>query len=314
MKNVFVGLRAHFVDAHVLRLAEFLRKADCEFALVVDETKGEVETSGLPKVAITNAGLDRLGLYRGFEGPAWRCGDYGLALAREKFGGCGLYWLIEHDVRLGFDSAAEFFDLFRDESATDFFGAELRAADAGWFWRASMAARYPTVYRCLFPIVRLSSRALDHLAAGRRRMYAAAAANPEALWPNDEAFTATELMNNGFACRDFNSLGAPLYDRSSFSFERPMAQSDFESRKVGRLLCHPVLCGDQLFQKIYSMTRSNGDVEGAVRIVERLAGREWSAADAARYAAELRRGCRPLSGWRARMPRWLRPGTTTRLG
>jgi|GEM_PF-1848993 len=316
MKETFIGLRTHFVDERVLRLAAELRDAtDCEFALVLDETRSEIDSQGLPKIGLTNAALDRLGLYRGFEGAAWRCGDYGLYLAKQKFDRCRFFWLIEHDVRLNFRSAAEFFELFRGADATDFFAAGLREADAHWFWRRSMSAHHARVHRCLFPIVRASARALDHLSGRRRALCAEAASAPaEALWANDEAFAATELMNGGFVCRDFNALGAPLYTKKSFSFEGPIAQSEFEKKEIDRLLYHPVLHGRHLFEKILRMTRSNGDVDGAIAIVRGLAGREWTAAEADGYVADVRAHCRPATGWRARLPRWLRRDATTRLG
>ncbi len=82
---------------------------------------------------------------------------------------------------------------------------------------------YIVAWRCHFPLVRLSGRAIDFL-LGRRRLAStrimAIAPQSRPGWPNDGAFVACELHCNGFDRAD-------CYDRTTF---------------LNGVLVHPATC------------------------------------------------------------------------
>ena len=303
--DTFIGLRAHYADDHVCRFAALLSRAvPCEFAVLMDETGGPQNEFWLPTLSITTDTLDRLGLVRDCEAPTWRCGDYSLYLALERYPHCRYFWLIEPDVRIHFTDIGDFFSLYAGDP-TDLLAAGFRIAKPSWDWHESMAWYSPTVYRCLFSAVRLSRRALTHLLSERRRIRETRPA--ASRWPNDEAFVATVLASGDFKCRDLNDAHRAVYSERTFTYSRPIAQSDFVEREPDGQIYHPVLSGDRLFRKILRDAQyGRRDVRGANDTIRRLTGREWDETDAARYLAEIDAACKPESGLRAIQARWLR--------
>jgi hypothetical protein len=103
-----------------------------------------------------------------------------------------------------------------------------------------MADRYAQVYGCIFPITRLSGRAIDHLFAARRAARQPPSDEAFAAWPNDEVFVATELMNHDFACADFNGVRPGSYTEHGLRTGLPHDREDLLSRPPDGLIYHPV--------------------------------------------------------------------------
>lgn len=291
--HTFIGLRTHYIDDGVRRFASRLMvETPFEFALLVDEACEGARVEGLPKIAIDPTALDALGLYRNFEAPGWRCGDYALYLARQQFPACQYYWVTEPDVRINVAHLSEFFDMFSADSS-DLIVSQLRLAEDGWYWRRSMETSRYDVYRCFFPLVRISGEALDFLAAERRRR--AADARCRDLWPNDEAFVATVLKHGGFRCRDLNEFGNGPCSSETFTFDRPIAEADFKGLGFDGKVYHPVLGGDRLFKKLLQNVKAGGSPQHALEEVSRLIGIEWSETEAHQYLAQMAAIERPRS-------------------
>ena len=208
--------RTHFVDE---RLLAFARSIDghegYHVVLAIDESHGSIDTAGFEKISLTREAFEPLGLYTEIGDIFWRCGDYPLYLARLRFPGSERFWLIEYDVTINREEPIDFFRGIDDAHAHDFLATHFRKPEEWWPFRHSMEARSSDVYRCYFPLVRLSGRALDFARAERARATAdirrlAREQRPE--WANDEAFVATVLQNNGFRCADFNELGRHYTD------------------------------------------------------------------------------------------------------
>jgi hypothetical protein len=103
-----------------------------------------------------------------------------------------------------------------------------------------MCQQYPAVYGCIFPITRLSGRAIDHLYQARR---AASVSNSEDLfptWPNDEVFVATELKNHGFECRDLGEQREGLYKRGTLRIGLPHDRGQLMAQPLDEQIYHPV--------------------------------------------------------------------------
>jgi hypothetical protein len=295
MTETAILLRTHYVDAQVRGMIEALAASSAHpvYALV-DESRAPVEFGAIPKIAL-HAGLPaELGLYHGVEKLYWRCGDYGLYAARRALPEVGRFWLIEPDVRLRLDRPGAFFDCFADDPA-DLLVTHLRPAEPTWDWGKTMEDGGP-VWRCLFPLVRTSARALDHLLEARREAgarFAAAGSDPQ-FWPNDEVFVATTLMRAGFDCRDLNAHGE-VYDPQSFGYWWPISDRQLETQGREGFAYHPVLNGDAYFRKLFHLAvrlRDFAALEGAITA---LTGVEWSEEQAANYrrAVDLARSFDP---------------------
>lgn len=283
--------RTHYVDDAVFSLAATLSQQAClDLVFVVDETRGPIDTRGIGKVSLTYDHIDRAGLHRHFERPTWRCGDYGFYLAQQMHPGYAHYWMIEHDVRINYVHQREFFAQYTDCDVVDLLAPYFAESGSEWFWHRSMTPFHLRVYRCLFPVIRLSHKAIGFLFERRRSIgvaFASRSDGPECLWPNDEAFVATELANNGFVCRDLNAIGRTQYTRRSMTFTTPISQADFSSLRPDGLIYHPVLYGQHYAKKLLAMTAASGDVLSARQQISRLVGREWSQQEADTYQREL---------------------------
>lgn len=121
------------------------------------------------------------------------------------------YWRIENDVYCNGSSYFKFLSRFKNNQ-DDLIISKLRLERKNglWFWSEKMEWIYDCVdiYGSLFPVVRLSNRALDFLYKKRLEYsvrYDIAKASKN-RWPYCELFVPTELTNNGFSCSD---LGEP---------------------------------------------------------------------------------------------------------
>src|ERR1700761_4536176 len=172
-------------------------------------------------IPLGEAAIDRMALPRP---PKWEwlCGDYALYRARAECPEAEHIWLIEYDVAINFARASDFFARFADDTA-DFLAFDYEPATPAWSWTRLMRPFGEPVMRCMFPVVRLSARALDHLLDQRRALAEVA---PE-VWPNDESFVATVLTRDGFVCR---SLNEGLTTADSFSWSRPHSMKEIPAK------------------------------------------------------------------------------------
>jgi hypothetical protein len=222
--------------------------------LVADETAQVVEqgpASG--KIALTPGRLHELGLLAAPDA-MWRCGDYALYAAAAALPEATQFWMVEPDVRIHMPEPGDFFAFFQQHSEVDFLACRLWETNAGWSWYASMKPYAERIFSCLFPLTRFSRRALDFLLLRRRALAAlhqASLAGGEAReWPNDEVFCATELLNAGFRCMDFNGFGRDFYTRETFGFLEAVALSRLARMPHDGMIYHPVLGGEQLDRKL----------------------------------------------------------------
>ena len=238
MRELIV-VRTHLADAP--SLAAFDRYAAAsgrDVTFCCDERKGPVETGGRRKVTLDAAAMEALGLLP-HPNAGWRCGDYFYYATRAAMPDYDAYWLVEPDVLVNAPDLAAFLDGFADP-ATDFTAARLGPRDARWVWHRTVADDYPAVHGCIFPITRISGRAIDHLHRARRAAAARMAARGLDTWPNDEVFVATELMHAGFACADFNAAGRQAYTPRSLRIDAQHDRATLAAAPPDGLIWHPV--------------------------------------------------------------------------
>jgi hypothetical protein len=283
MSDTAILVRTHYLDEELRRLiASLAESSPHPVRALVDESVRPVEFGSIPKISLGPELAGELGLYDGADKLYWRCGDYGLYAARRALPQVERFWLIEPDVRIRLDRPGAFFDRFADDPA-DLIVSNLRPAEPSWDWRKTMDDGGP-VWRCLFPLVRLSARALDHLLQARREFgarFVAAGADSQ-FWPNDEVFAATTLMRAGLDCRDLNA-GGEVYDPATFGYWWPL--SDRQVVETGRegFAYHPVLNGDRYFQKLFHLAVRLKDFAALEGAIDALTGIEWDEAQAVHY-------------------------------
>ena len=193
---------------------------------------------GRDKIGFDADRLRALGLFL-HPRAGWRCGDYAYYVTRAARPDYDFYWLTEPDVLINTgDLAATFAAL--NAGTADLLAPRLYERDARWEWSRTMRGRYETVYGCIFPITRLSGRAIDHLHAARRAALVEESRAAFSSWPNDEVFVATEAMNNSFACKDILEQLPGSYTRDSLRTGLPHDRARLETGVPNGLIYHPV--------------------------------------------------------------------------
>ena len=85
-----------------------------------------------------------------------------------------------------------------------------------------------------------SAAAIDAMLA--KRVAQSGSSQRRKAWPNDEAFTATTLVNGGFDCRDLNEF-ARVYEPETFNWTTPLRGEDLPPVAEGLRFFHPVMFG-----------------------------------------------------------------------
>lgn len=289
MSRTAVLIRTHYADEQLRAFAATLRSERMfDVYALVDETRGAVDLGDIPKIAVSMEAAAELGLCVATPNLLWRCGDYGLYLARRALPGYDAFWMIEPDVRLWSAAPSSILSKFPPPDEADFLAAHLRPAEPDWNWGRTMDLADGPVWRCLFALVRLSGRALDAMLVERRRLSALAAekgADP-AFWPNDEVFTASTLVRKGFVCRDFNNFGR-IYEPVGFSFWIPLSERELAASGQEGWIYHPVLSGQRYFLKLFRLASEQGNLDGLERLVDSLVGSEWTEEEAVGHRRAL---------------------------
>ena len=220
-----------------------------------------------PRVMVTEESCRALGLYC----PAdfrWRCGDYGMYLARRQFPDVRHFWLIEYDIRLAGGGVSEFFDVFEAHPEIDLVACHLRRAEKGWRWYRTAMGRDAEPYACSLGIVRISARALDALLS-KRKAHSTRRLR-QADWANDEAFVATSAHQARLVCRDFNDFGQRFYDETTWSLYSKIDGDNFHPPKTGVKIYHPVLFGGSFTNGNYTFQELSGPPTRSQKVVRRL--------------------------------------------
>lgn len=247
-------LRCHNFDAPARRLFDFLHETSGrDVVLICEEGRAAVDAGkGRAKIGLDRAHVEAMGLHapRNF---AWLCGDYFLFTGMQSLPNYDRYWMIEYDVRLGFAQARQFFDRFADPTI-DFLAFMMREAGPNWSWYEPMRHFSARVHACLFPIVAVGRKALQHAFAERRRMSEGfaetLAENPARRWPNDESFMSTVLNEGGFRCSDMNAMDRRLATSRTYRFGLPMSDLRIAEMPPTGMVYHPVHAGAHFLRKL----------------------------------------------------------------
>ena len=262
-----IVIRTHYVDRDLLSLADPLSK-DPDYLLVfaVDERNAIISTEGFPKVSLSEETFSKLGLPLRGQNEMWKCGDYVLYAVLDQFPHLERIWLIENDAHVNRTDPLAFFQILDQRSQHDFVATYVEAASPDWFWHKTMSGRHGDVYKCFYPVVRASARAVRHLLDQRRSSEALASSkDPDYVIPNDEAFTTTELMAGRFSVADLNEMG-DYYTPHTFNYHSLFHPNDLEPED-GRLY-HPVRSGRRYLQRV--LLRPPEHRDEILRVLEKM--------------------------------------------
>lgn len=213
---------------------------------VVDETSGHVEVpDNYNKVSFNVSDLHRLALFSDFNRVGWLCGDYFYYILREHVK-AGYYWLVEPDVKFTYPELGSFFGAF-DNQEHDFLAPLFGRKNPKWGWYGHARLISENVYGCIYPITRMSARAVDLLLKERQSL--SKQFYEEGLtwrgYPNDESFSATILVKNGFMCDDMRAIQPDAFSQCTTAFPLPWetAAKSISSCQV----VHPALEDDDFW-------------------------------------------------------------------
>ena len=252
----------------VFEFADFLRRVSHgRVLLLVDNRRGNPLPVRDDLLILDDASYRSLNLHCPAD-VAWRCGDYGLYLARKTYPDFRYYWMLEDDLRIDGD-AAEFFRFFSSLHHIDLLAARLAPAKLDWHWYPHSMARDVTTYSCFFPITRSSGRALDLMYETRRKH--SRQLNRLLLWPNDESFCATSVISSGLVAEDINGLGRTFYDDEGYSLMGDSKQ--LSNPCIPPRLLHPVYIERDADRSSRSTQRYSGVLSRGFRVRRALAKR-----------------------------------------
>ena len=254
--GIGIIIRASRVENRTIQLARSLmRSTTYTVFLALDERDVEWDTFEITKLSISTSSLDRLGLPIKGINFAWQCGDYALYLAHTHSPHLSSFWLVEEDVYINLINPLAFFERVDKLTSSDLLVANLQIADHNWFWYEVTSRFYNRVFRCLFPVVRVSQAAVVHLLEERQRQEVLLCRHemtPDQI-PNDEGFVASALVQRAFAVADLNDI-AELYSPESFSFGDLINRHMLPGNSV---LYHPVAEGTDYVQRLARNDRTS---------------------------------------------------------
>lgn len=229
-------------------------------AVAVDETRAPVDVGRYAKIAVTRPACEKLGLHCPVDF-TWRNGDYCLYLAHHQFPEVKWFWMVEPDVEHSFDHFGEFIARFDQVPGIDFLSGHLHPAEPGWHWGGTVRGGKNGVYRCFFPLIRMTARAVQACWMQRRR--ARFSLRSQLYWANDEAFVANAVRRAGLQAADLNSLGSPVYAADTFGYV-PLDGDDGGFRQEKDRVYHPVLYGAAYQRRVARIAGATNSLAGRV--------------------------------------------------
>ncbi len=251
-----IVIRTHYVDEELLSLAARLsEKSDYLVVFAVDERDKVIPTQEFAKVSISYDVFSRLRLPLRNQNEIWKCGDYILYAVLDRFPQLDYIWLLENDAYVNRTDPLSFFQDLDKRSRHDFLATYVEVASPEWFWHKTMSGKHSEVHKCFFPLVRVSAQAIRHLLSQRRLdEETTPAEDHDRIIPNDEAFTATELVTGGFSVVDLNEMG-DYYTPRSFNYHDLFHPKDLKPEDG--ILYHPVRSGSRYLQRALPRAANN---------------------------------------------------------
>lgn len=238
-RESLILVRTRALDREVRRFATDLRQASgCDVRFILDERNAIVRLDNDEVVSLNRVSLEALGIFVPHD-VGWRCGDYGLYIACRQYPSYDHYWVMDDDFRIGGDARAFFASC--DHRPEDFLGIDFRAAAKSDYWWPHLRACDARGHLCVFPVLRLSRAAVE--LCFQKRQAQSGRWSRRALWPNDEGFVATTVVQAGLQAADFRVVDSDLYSSETFTVNGQVFK-DVSAEGPPRLY-HPVRAAER---------------------------------------------------------------------
>ena len=255
-----VLVRAHFEHEKLEAMCDLLAASDrYDLYLAANCTAGPVSAAACPTVPFKVSDLPALGFET--EEPRFivDISDVLFAHIKRCIPDYDFYILLEYDVELTRDDPQVFEALVERLSHPDFADVDMvgtrvrEQVGEAWNHTAKARARYDQVWSTFFPIVGLSSRAIDHLHRERLDETERTAGADERIFC--EAFVGSALLHAGFRICDLLEIIPDAYTDDSFYFGQPMLWRTPASRDRRTAVNHPVFDGREYLEKHLTYAR-----------------------------------------------------------
>ncbi len=258
MQNTLVFMRTHIITRGVISEFLKLKKSGYDCVLFIDNRSGIIKEDLEPVRVLNFFGEDvncflfneeifkklNLPLFANknknsnLTNVMWFCADYSFYCIKKYFPSYDFYWHFDYDVFCNGKSYEPFFKLYCDNES-DLLVSHFCKLDIDSEWSLLEKSEwiYNNVqkYASFFPVVRLSSLAIDFLYTKRvehSEIFERIKNNKLNRWINCELFVPTELLNNNFTGENIEQplRFSPEYDLNE---ERLFENQD-------NLIYHPV--------------------------------------------------------------------------
>ena len=148
----------------------------------------------------------------------------------------------------------------------DFVTAWFVMASAEWQWYNTISPFVQHPYNCMMQLCRVSRRALTLLLEKRRALgerFLLERRDPNS-WPNDEAFVAATLVEQGLRTALFSEHAPNFRHAGTFTFVKPTSARWLEHLPLNDTIYHPVEHGDKFVAraKAYLNMRNHTNPSG----------------------------------------------------
>lgn len=268
--NQTVIIRTHVYNSDVQSLLDrFAAETDFNVLVVADETSAPLNApTHIPKIGFDKDLLNQMGLAVPTR-VGWLCGDYFFYVARTNRPTDEYFWIIEPDCVINSADLGAFFSPFSNIT-DDLLAIGLSPRTNIWSWYAVMHEYVPHVYGCLFPLLRLSGRAVDYLYEKRKQISADFARSGRSVdfMPNDEAHVASLLFNSpAFKCRNINDILGGIGGGLNFTDVMPFSRKFLSEGKPDGYVYHSVRSGEdfrQRYEHFLSLIQNSNQLNRAV--------------------------------------------------
>jgi hypothetical protein len=243
------AFRTYAWDEGIAELARrfFMAVPSARKVVLVDETRGPIETSGYEKVSHTeNTACP--GLPNHPRGKSlWFNVDYGIYCLEREMPGFDYYLLSESDlaVNLNLEPMVQ----FAIDNRIDLIAHRMEPSTPGWFWHNHGLVLSENPWRSLLFFMLLSRRAIACLLAERERLGRLFKAGEIALWPFCEAFVPTTLK----CAQDMRFAEVREFAATENLNFRPWLSLHDPCANLPGSLAHPVLGGKRFVANLLSI-------------------------------------------------------------
>lgn len=258
-------LRTHRVGDPERRTIEALRPYfKSNIVIAADSRNGTLETDLAPVVPITDAILDGWGM-RYPSDWGWRCGDFFFYAAAEVYPAYKHYWIVEPDVLFHNIDTRAFFEHMAHRSE-DFIAHSIGARTRNWKHYDAIHDRYPNVFGCIFPLVRLSRPTISFL--HDQRIAYGQAWDGTSLFANDEGFVTSAIGSNpALTYADLRKLAPKELAHRDFNTKNIFIEGD----GLRQGILHPVLTKTEFQEKGFRKIGNTASLDHYSKEVKKLA-------------------------------------------